>query len=88
MKRDATPLNWSDRDALRRWFADLTAVIDDARSVTSDMLLPRRDRTLGHAEARKLHREADESIRALLDAAERGLVSGSRAKIDDEPTAG
>jgi hypothetical protein len=85
VKRDAKPLDWTDRDALRRWFADLSAVIDDARGVTSDMLLPKRERTLGPAEARRLHREADEATRALLDAAERGLVSGSR-KIDDEPT--
>ena len=89
MKRSTSaPLDWTDRDALRRWFADLSVAIDDARGVTADLLLPKRERTLGPAEARRLHREADESIRALLDAGERGLVLGSRAKIEDEPTQG
>ena len=88
MKRSTSaPLDWTDRDALRRWFADISACIDDARGVTSDLLLPKRERVLGPAEARRLHREADDSIRALLEVAEDGLVLGSQAKIDDKPTA-
>lgn len=86
MKRDAPAIDWTDRDMLRQWFADLSAALDDASAVAEDMLRPYRERSLGPAEARRLHHEADESIRALLDAGERGLVLGSRAKPGELPT--
>lgn len=67
------PVDWSDRDQARRWIAALHAAF-------ADMLRPVRcKRQLGHLEHVRLFNEADASITSLLDAAERGLVNGSRA---------
>ncbi len=73
------PVDWTDRDMLRRWFAEVSATVDDATAVTADMLQPFRERRLGPAEARRLHAEASAKLRGLLDAGERGLVMGSHA---------
>lgn len=74
------PIDWSNRDVLRKFFAALTVAIDDALAVGADQLAPLRKRRLGPAEAKRLHAEAEGAIRALLDVAERGLVNGSRAR--------
>lgn len=67
------PIDWSDRDQLRKWFAKLSAEIDQVTEVVEDMLLPLRRRRFGPAGARELHREAQGRLRAILDAGERGL---------------
>lgn len=80
-KANAPPVvDFTDRDAARAWLAAISVSIEDATSVTADMLAPLRDRRLGPVEARRLHREAVATLRDLLGAAERGLTAGSRSK--------
>ena len=49
-------LDLHDHAAVRRWIADLAVATDHAAEVAEDMLLPERERTMGHAEhVRRYH---------------------------------
>jgi hypothetical protein len=63
-------LDFGDPAALRAWVVDLRVAFDDAAGVTEDMLRRERSRSLGHAEHRRLYREAKKTIAQLLDHAD------------------
>lgn len=63
-------LNWQDRAAVSKWLLNLRVAIDDAESVTADMLRPPRRRDLGPRLHREQAREARNAVRQLLAFAE------------------
>lgn len=59
-------LNWTDREAVRRWVEDMRVVVDDLDAVVVDMLAPARKRQLGHVAHAEKAREARTVIVELL----------------------
>ena len=53
----------------RRWFLDLHVAIQDLDAVLHDQLRKKRKRDLGVREAKRLYREARDTLRDLLAAA-------------------
>jgi hypothetical protein len=74
--REPERLDWADPGAVATWLRNLRTAWDDAASVTEDMLKPERERNLGHAQHRRLFREAQGSIAHLLRHAERDTSRG------------
>jgi len=66
-------LDFTDRDAVRAWLAELRTQIDDAVEAGEDATRPLGQRALGRPTARRAILEARRSIRALLAVAERGV---------------
>ena len=62
-------IDWTDPEAVRRFFAGLRTHLDDADSVMRDLLRRKRRRRLSHREHRRLYREAWKSVIAALDVA-------------------
>ncbi len=59
-------LDWRDREAVEQWWHALVESIEDVMQVASDATRPLRKRKLGPASARKLFRDAENSVRSLL----------------------
>ena len=77
----ADRLDFTDAAAVRAWVIDMRVTFDDAAGVTEDMLRRERSRSLGHAEHRRLYREAKAKIAQLLAIAEPPAPDG-----DPEPS--
>ena len=60
-----------------RWFADLRTAVDDHKAVTKDLLRRKRKRDLGVREAKRLYKEASDTLASLL------ALGGSRGGGDD-----
>ena len=60
-------IDWTDPEAVRRFFAGLRTHLDDADAVTRDLLRRKRKRRLGHREHVRLYREAWQAVLAALD---------------------
>ena len=65
-KRPESPPDLNDPKQRKRWLRDLRVAIDDQGAVLRDQLRKERDRDLGPREARRLYREARDTLRSLL----------------------
>lgn len=80
-------LDWADPAAVTQWLDALRVAFGDLAAVPADMLLPVRQRALGHAEADRLFEEARHAVVALLDfAAPPEPESGDPAGNGGSPT--
>jgi len=62
----AEHLNWSDPDAVKAWLVRMYEATEDLAAVPADQSRPLQHRRLGPSEARRLFREARNSVRDLL----------------------
>jgi len=65
-------LDWSNPKATHQWLSGVKTALDDVLAATTDQMLPRRQRHLGHMEADRILREATVALHHALSFAERG----------------
>ena len=61
------PFDWNDPEAIRRLLVEVRVTVDDMDAVVVDMLAKKRRRSLGHAQHKKLYREARSSLIQILE---------------------
>jgi hypothetical protein len=69
----ARPIDWSNRDEVRAWLADLRAQVDDAVAAGEDATRPPGRRELGRRAARRAILQAGRALEQILTVAERGV---------------
>ena len=61
------PIDWNDPEAIRRLLVEVRVAIDDIDGVVRDKLAKKRRRSLGHAQHKKLYRDARRTVIEILE---------------------
>jgi hypothetical protein len=79
---EARPLRWDDPLVMRQWLIQLRAQALDAIAAGEDATKAPRKRFFSRHEAGRQLRQAEESLLALLDAAEQALPVDDQASTE------